>query len=407
MINVLGYVKGTLRVKLTGTSPERFINLCSKSQIVLWDIVQVIDVFYLNISLENFYRIKPLLRKTGTRVIILERSGLPFFVDKMKKRKAFLVGLLLCVGFWFLSGLFIWRIEYSGNYTVTGDMLEKALKQQGIAIGRLKSQVDLLEANTRIRQEFQEITWIGMGFQGTTLQVNIKEKKQEIQQGEIVIQDYENRLPSTWEEGEVIHESIFAPVEGTILSIIVRSGIPKVKKGDTVTRDQVLVEGLVPIMNEDGTVKEYMQVQPDADILLEYYLYESFTLPYTYVEKQYTGRTKEQHYLFWNEHRLQLPVRIPYNQYDEVTSQDYLSLEVKGAQKLGKGRNLIREYQNFEYEYTLEQAEKLLNMQLNEFIGTLSEKGVHIIGKNGKIDTSTGQWKLDVELLVQEYVDNG
>ncbi|MBQ7933306.1 MAG: sporulation protein YqfD [Lachnospiraceae bacterium] len=407
MGNVFGYVKGTLRIKLTGISPERFINLCSKSQIVLWNIVQVIDVFYLNIGLKDFYRIKPLLRKTGTKVIILERSGLPFFIAKTKRRKAFLAGLILCVAFWFISGLFIWRIDYNGNYAVTSDMLEKALKNQGIAIGRLKSKADLLEANTRIRQEFQEITWIGMGFQGTTLQVNIKEKKQEIQQGEIVIQDYENRLPSGGEEGDAIYESIYAPEEGVILSIIVRSGIPMVKKGDTVIKDQVLVDGLVPIMNEDGTVKEYMQVTPDADILLEYYLYESFTLPYTYVEKQYTGRTKEQFFLFWNEHKLQLPVEISFHQYDEVTNQDFLSLDVIGPQKMGKGTKMIREYQNFEHKYTSEQAENLLYKQLDEFIRTLNEKGVHIIGKNGKIDTSTGEWKLDVELLVQEYVDNG
>ena len=407
MGNVLGYVKGTLRVKLTGTAPERFINICSKNQIVLWDIVQVIDVFYLNISLEDFYQIKPLLRKTGTKVIILERSGLPFFVDKIKRRKAFLAGFIICVGFWILSGLFIWRIEFNGNYTVTEDMLRKALKHQGISIGKLKNQVDLLEANTLIRQEFQEITWIGMGFDGTTLQVNIKEKKQEVEQGDIVIQDYEMRLPIIPEEVENLAQYIRSPQEGTIMSIIVRSGIPRVKKGDTVTKEQILVEGLVPIMNEDGTVKEYMQVQPDADILLESYLYESFTLPYTYVEKQYTGRTKKQPYFFWNEHRLQIPVSIPYHQYDEVTQQDFLSLEVKGEQKLGKGITLIREYQNYEYEYTLEQAEKLLYEQLEEFIRSLSEKGVHIIGKNGKIDTSTGQWKLDVELLVQEYIDNG
>ena len=214
-------------------------------------------------------------------------------------------------------------------------------------------------------------------------------------------------MPSGGEEGDAIYESIYAPEEGVILSIIVRSGIPMVKKGDTVIKDQVLVDGLVPIMNEDGTVKEYMQVTPDADILLEYYLYESFTLPYTYVEKQYTGRTKEQFFLFWNEHKLQLPVEISFHQYDEVTNQDFLSLDVIGPQKMGKGTKMIREYQNFEHKYTSEQAENLLYKQLDEFIRTLNEKGVHIIGKNGKIDTSTGEWKLDVELLVQEYVDNG
>lgn len=406
MVNMLGYINGTLRIKVTGKSPERFINLCSRNDILLWNIVQVYDVFYMNINLKSFYHIKPLLRKTGTKVIILERYGLPFFMMKIRRRKAFLIGLLLCLLFWYGSGLFIWRIEFQGNYTVTEDMLEQALEEQGIYIGRLKLLVDLQEANSIVRENFEDVTWVGMGFHGTTLQVNIKEKLPESEDSDIIIQDYDSRVQITPDMDSSGGGNILAREDGRILSIIVRSGIPKVKKGDTVTKDQILVEGLVPIQNEDGTVKEYMNVQPDADILMERYLYESFTLPFTYVEKNYTGRFKKQYYLFWNERKLELPGSVPYLQFDEVTQLKYVSMELGEQQKLGYGIRLVREFQNWEYEYTLEEAESLLNQQLEEYIQSLSEKGVHIIEKNGKIDTSTGQWKLDVELLVQEYVNN-
>ncbi len=406
-MNVKGFWNGNLRIKVTGNSPERFVNLCSRNQILLWNIVQVYDVFYMNINLKDIYAIKPLLRKTGTKVIILDRYGLPFFVKRMRKRKAFLIGFVLCIVFWYLSGMFIWRIEFYGNYRVTEDMLKQTLKAQGIHIGTMKKSVDILEGSGLIREAFDEVTWASMGFNGTTLTVHIKEKDEVAENTDIRIQDYDSRRPVEPTEEVTQPPHLYAPKDGTIQSIVVRSGIPKVKKGDVVSRDQVLVEGLVPIMNEDGTVREYMEVIPDADILLEHSVYESFTLPYTYVNKRYTGRVKKHYYLFWNENHLELPQKVPFLMADEVNRQSYLSLQWKEEQKLGYGIRLVREFQNFEYEYSLEQAEKLLGEQLDQFLASLDEKGVHIIRKDGKIDTSTGQWKLDVELLVQEYVNNG
>ncbi len=406
-MNVKGFLNGNLRIKVTGGSPERFVNLCSRNQIILWNIVQVYDVFYMNINLKDIYEIKPLLRKTGTKVIILDRYGLPFFMKKIRKRKAFLFGFLLCIAFWYLSGLFIWRMEFYGNYTVTEDMLKQSLKEQGIHIGSFKPGVDILEGSALIREAFDEVTWASMGFNGTTLTVHIKEKDESAENQDIIIQDYGSRRPVQQVEETYSDNHLHAPEDGIIQSIVVRSGIPKVKKGDTVTRDQILVEGLVPIMNEDGTVREYMEVLPDADILIEHSLYESFTLPYTYVNKRYTGRIKKQYYLFWNETHLELPWKRAFLSADEVTKQSYLAVNFKGEHRLGYGIRLVREFQNYEYEYSLEQAEKLLGEQLDEFLISLGEKGVHIIRKNGKIDTSTGQWKLDVELLVQEYVNNG
>lgn len=405
MINILSYIKGALRIKILGTSPERFINLCSKNDILLWKIVQVYDVYYMNISLQNIYAIKPLLRKTGTKVIILKRYGLPFFMSALKKRKVFVISLILCIFFWIGTTQFIWKIEFQGNYRVTEDMLLKALEIQGIHEGSFKPKVDLLEANEAVREYFDDITWVGMGFDGTVLHVNVKEKKQEIAGEDIIIQNYEDKMMHSGEENQVAGNHIVSPVDGTIVSIIVRSGTPQVRKGDTVTRNQVLVEGPVPISNEDGTVREYINTIPDADILIEHIIEQQFTLPFTYVDKIYTGRVKEQKYLFFNEKRLQLPKGTPFVQWDEVSREKFVSLHLGNPVKLGYGTNLFREYQNVEFEYTLEQANEILNKELEQFMQSLSEKGVQIIKKNGKIDTDSNQWTLNVQLLVQEYTE--
>ncbi len=79
MIEFLKYIRGYLRIRVSGFSPERFMNLCSNKGILLWKIVKEGDVYYMNINLKGFRALRPIVRKTGTRVAVLERYGLPFF----------------------------------------------------------------------------------------------------------------------------------------------------------------------------------------------------------------------------------------------------------------------------------------------------------------------------------------
>ena len=56
-------------------------------------------------------------------------------------------------------------------------------------------------------------------------------------------------------EGEGM--DLVAEKEGEVVSIITRSGIPRVTAGMKVNKGDILVEGGVPIYNDDGTVKRY------------------------------------------------------------------------------------------------------------------------------------------------------
>ena len=88
MVKFLKYMRGYLRIKVWGFSPERFMNLCSNREILLWDIEKDGDTYRMSLSLKSFYRLKSIVKKTGTRVAILERYGLPFLLPKLWKRKA-------------------------------------------------------------------------------------------------------------------------------------------------------------------------------------------------------------------------------------------------------------------------------------------------------------------------------
>nr|WP_305133554.1 sporulation protein YqfD [uncultured Acetatifactor sp.] len=283
MIKFLKYIRGYLRIRIWGFSPERFMNLCSNKGVLLWDIVREGDVYYMNISLKGFWELRPILRKTGTRVAVLERYGLPFFLPRLLKRKVFVLGFLLAIAFWTLSSFYIWDIELSGNYQITEDIFESFLKANAVTVGMRRDSLDIEELEKEIRRTFPQITWASAKLSGTKLLIEIKEND-----APIVVEKLESTLGT----------DLVAGYDGTIAAMIVRSGVPKVAIGDTVEKGTILVEGKVPVYNEDQTVREYYYVDADADILLEHTITFTESLPWEYTKKEYTGREKKSFYVF-------------------------------------------------------------------------------------------------------------
>lgn len=389
MIGFLKYLKGYLRIKVWGFSPERFMNLCSNREILLWDITRDGEIYYMNISLKSFYQLKGIARKTGTRVAICKRYGLPFFMPTLLQKKVFLAGLFLAVFFWFWSSLYIWNIEINGNYQITNDVLLSFLTQNEVKIGMCKSKLQIEELENEIRKTFPQIIWTSAKLSGTKLIIDMKENDKP------VIQE------KTEEEGGYDFVTEF---DGTIVSMIVRNGVPLVNIGDTVEKGTVLVDGKVPIYNDDATIREYTYVRADADILLEHTKTFHADLPFDYVRKEYTGRTKERIFIRLGEREWKMPENRPFLLYDSVIKAKRPLVFEKLSIPVYLGSYTYREYLNVEYEYTLDQAETLLTKKIIAFLKELEEKGVQIIEKNVKIDSSGGKWTIDGEFLVRELV---
>lgn len=389
MIAFLKYLRGYLRIRVSGFSPERFMNLCSNKGILLWNIVREGDIYYMNIHLKGFRELRPIVRKTGTRVAVLDRYGLPFFLPKLFHRKVFVGGLILAIAFWIWSSMYIWDIDLNGNSRITDDIFQDFLDDNGVTTGMLKSDLDIEMLEKEIRRKFPEVTWASAKLNGTRLQIDIKEndapilgEKEEREKGSDLVSEY----------------------EGTVVSIIVRSGVPNVSLGDVVEKGAVLVQGKVPVYNEDATIREYFYVDADADIVVEHVRTFSARLPFDHIQKEYTGREKKSHYLRIGGKEWQLSGGRPFLVYDSVIKESRPLLFQKLSIPVYFGSSSHREYQNVEYEYSQEQAEEELNKKLMIFLTSLEEKGVQIIEKDVKIDTSGNGWVISGEFLVREQV---
>ncbi|MBO5055232.1 MAG: sporulation protein YqfD [Lachnospiraceae bacterium] len=392
MLQVIRYLKGYLSIKVWGFSTERFINLCGNRNIILWNIENHGTYYTMCISLKSFYQLKSITRKTGTRVVITGRYGLPFLSLRMKKRKIFIAGLFGSILFWIWMAGFIWDIEIQGNYYVTGDVFQDFLAESGIEAGMKKKNVDIEELEKAIRNEYNIVTWTSARIDGTKLIIQIKEN-------DLVQSEEENEKEIKEEEGY----DLIADKDGVVVSIITRSGIPKVSEGAEVKKGDVLVEGCIPIYNEDTTIKRYEYCAADADILLACQYEMTDTLAESYEKKVYTGSEKNRRYVMICNRKLQIPViGKEFEEFDVIDEKKQVSLFGGYELPVYLGYNSMREYVKEEQIYTKEEIKSKFEAKIQKFIQTLEEKGVQIIEKNVTIKKYKGIWNLKVDFDVRE-----
>lgn len=392
MLQIIRFLKGYLSVKVWGFSTERFINLCGNNNIFLWDIVNHGDYYTMCISLKGFYQLKNITRKTGTRVVVTSRYGLPFLSLRMKKRKIFLAGFFGSIFFWIWMSGFIWNVEIQGNLYITDDVFQDFLAENGIESGMKKNAVDIETLEKSIRNKFDIVTWTSARIDGTKLVIQVKEND--------LVQNIAENMKENADEGGF---DIVADKDGIVAAIITRSGVPKVGEGAEVKKGDVLVEGSIPIYNEDQTVKRYEYCRADADILIKYSFSVTEEIAEKYEKRIYTGRQIERKYVLIAGKKLSLPTaEKKYEFFDELESQNQFALFGGYRLPVYYGKTVIREYVKEEGIYTKEEIKNKFEEKIQKFIESLDEKGVQIIEKNVTIKKYKGVWKMKVDFTVAE-----
>lgn len=73
-------LRGYVRIQIRGNESGKLINPMMEKAFSIWDIQAAEDgKLELNILIKDFFKLKPLLKRTGCRVHVLERYGLPFY----------------------------------------------------------------------------------------------------------------------------------------------------------------------------------------------------------------------------------------------------------------------------------------------------------------------------------------
>ena len=373
LVRLFKYLRGYVKIRVEGYSPERLLNLCNAHKILLWGVENQELIYEMYVSIKDYKRMRPLVRKTRTKIILLEKHGLPFFLHKFRKRKMFFLGVLLCVTAIYVLSLFIWNIHFEGNISQSNGELLAYLDEIGVSHGIRKSKIVCENIETKLRSQYPNMLWVSAEMRGTRIIIQIKENTDED-----IISNIEVKND---EPVRIVTEKA-----GVVESMIVRQGTPIVAVGDEVEAGQTLVEGYYSIKNDAAEIIRYEGVPADADIYListEKYQ-DSFSVKYK--EKIYTDKKRLGIKLRLFDKIYEFNPKIPFKMYDKtedikeihITENFYLPISIE--------LDWYLEYQEEEKIYSKEELIELVNFRyLNKYKNIL-QKGVQIIEKDVRID---------------------
>ena len=224
---ILNYILGYVNILVEGYFVEKFINICNKQKIFLWNLRRSkTTIIYANVSIKDFKKLKPIAQKTKCKIKIKSKKGLPFIFNKYKKRKIFVIGLAMVLITIFTLSKFIWNIEVIGNEKINADEIIQIANENNLKIGKFKNKVDTKKIINKLRLERDDIAWIGIEIKGTNAIIKIVESIPK---------------PNIIDDEEFCN--IVATKDAIIKKISAQNGTPVVKEGEIVKKGTVLIAG--------------------------------------------------------------------------------------------------------------------------------------------------------------------
>ncbi|MCT4544077.1 MAG: sporulation protein YqfD [Vallitalea sp.] len=388
LLELWKYIRGYVIINVSGFSPERFMNLCANKKIYIWNVRNVNNGFNLCMSAKAFKMIRPLVKKTGCKVKIYKKIGLPFRFLIFRKKKIFLFGIVICIAIVFFLSLFIWKIDIEGNSKYTDQHLIKFLKTNAHYVGMWKKDVTCSDLEKIILKNYNNINWVTCEMIGTRLHIHVEEGRNNVE-----IEDLSKPC------------DIISNKKGVVVSIVTRTGTPNVVKGDVVQEGDILVQGTLEI-KELEEIKGIDFTHADADIFIKTIYEYSDKIDFKYLDKLYTNDKKEDKIIRFINWKINLfKASIKYSNYDKIVTCNEICLFDNFYLPISIDTTIYKEYQTIEKTYTKEEVTRLLNKNVDYYLEELENCNKQVVSKDININESQDGLIAEGFVVVIEKVD--
>lgn len=178
LTRILCFLRGYVQVIVKSHFIERFINICIRRDIYLWDIRRrSASEADMKMSMRSFHKLRPIAKKTRSRVYIKRKYGLPMVLHRYKKRYFFVGGLIAAVCFVIVMSQFVWSIEVVGNEVVSTQEILQVLDGLGVHKGAFRGSIDARDLKNNALLELDQLSWIWVDIKGSRAIVSVNEKK--------------------------------------------------------------------------------------------------------------------------------------------------------------------------------------------------------------------------------------
>lgn len=296
-------IKGYVEIEATGGFPERFINLCSHNKINIQDVKMCDNKMSAVTDIKSYYKIRMVAKKSGMKVHIIKKHGLPFWMQRNRKRVGIVFGFVfLLVMTFFLSGR-IWSVNVVGNKNISEENIINVFEELGVKTGIKNENLNPKEISRNALKKMDDLMWNAVNVKGCKATIEVKE-----------------RIEKNIEQEDNTPSNIVASDSGQIVLIENFLGTIVVDRGSAVEKGDIIVTGAVT--NKDNTVSFY---KADANVFAETKNIISAKMPLKNDMRVYTNVKKRYFVDFFG---VVFPVNFvftPKDDYDFSTGEDYLS----------------------------------------------------------------------------------
>ncbi len=345
---VMNFIRGWARVELACRYSERAVNICARNHVEFWDLKRTEDgAAQMSVSIPGYLKLRRVAGETGAfSVKIVRRSGVPFFLWRIRKRYALLIGLIACVLLTALSSVYVWQIDVVGNETVPTSQILAALRNEGVDIGTCVLDITEERVANRMLLDIPELSFITLNNHGSRIEVIVREK---VAKPEL----YDREVPT----------GVFARKAGIISEITALEGWQTVKAGDAVDAGDELISAWVPqgkgfLTHASGKVQARTWYEM------------SLKMPLETAKKEYTGEKHTRTAIILGGKRINLYFLggNPYGSCDKITTYKTLTLPGGAVLPVKIVRDTYEEYDRTTAGLSEEEAGQILSVKLLELL---------------------------------------
>lgn len=230
LIELFRSIKGYIIFTAYGGFSERFINLCMRSRVPVFDTLCHEKEISAKIFPEDFRKLRKIARKTGVRIKVKDRKGLPFFIKRHNHRCGLIFSLVFFILFSVIMNRFLWCIDASGSVRYSSEQIKEAARSVGIKEGIFIPSFDEGAAARGIYRCFDNnLSWVTVNFKGSKCFIEVRDSDSSLRE------NTESKQPC----------NIIADFDGVILSDETYSGIKITNKGSAVKKGDLLISGVM------------------------------------------------------------------------------------------------------------------------------------------------------------------
>lgn len=346
------YILGYVNIVVEGFFIERFINTCISKKIFFWNTNRMKStVFSANIGVRNYKEVVKIAKKCQCKIRITNKKGIPFLLNKYRKRKIFVVTLgIIILGIITIFN-FIWNIEIKGVDEIKQREIMEFIQNEGIDIGKYKNNIDLQSLINKIRIQRDDIAWVGMEIKGTNLIVDVVEA---------------DKKPEIINEDEYCN--VVADKDGIIVKVKAQNGTPSVEEGTTVKKGDILIQGWL-----EGKHTENRYVHAEGEVMAKVWYSEKEKVYYKQNYENKTGNHEKKYTLNVNNFKINFFKTLSnFENYDtirtikklKITSNFYLPVEIIVDENFEKQNNEIIYDKNEAKEIGIKELKSKLEEQI-------------------------------------------